>query len=227
MAYAHSSDVKAERGRSCLEGGGIVASGVWQSRADVRQQDLLPYEQRGCTNSVAVRTGWQPVRVASLQIQGCHHERDTWASLRRSLSNLRLLSRPGSCKSQSISSTVLVRHQMIDASGKSRVAQGEIPPLIYHNSPHFECERPESNSLGGRVLRQALSRRKGRATSLSLLRGIPFGDFSPSETKKSKVSSEKYSSMRDSNLRLPRPGVRPPRIHHLKPLMPHKHCRRY
>ncbi len=75
MAYAHSSDVKAERGRSCLEGGGIVASGVWQSRADVRQQDLLLYEQRGCTNSVAVRTGWQPVRVnvASLQIQGCHH----------------------------------------------------------------------------------------------------------------------------------------------------------
>ncbi len=46
MAYAHSSVIKAERGRSCLEGGGIVASGVWQSRVDVRQQDLL------------VRTAW-------------------------------------------------------------------------------------------------------------------------------------------------------------------------
>ncbi len=102
MAYAHSSDVKAERGRSCLEGGGIVASGVWQSRADVRQHDLLLYEQHGCTNSAAVRTGWQPVWVASLQIQGCHHERDTWASLRRSLSNCGYLSRPDL---QSISST--------------------------------------------------------------------------------------------------------------------------
>ncbi len=30
-----------------------VADGVWQSRADVRQQDLLLYEQRGCTDRMA------------------------------------------------------------------------------------------------------------------------------------------------------------------------------
>ena len=59
-----------------------------------------------------------------------------------------------------------------------------MPPLIYINSPHFECERPESNSpLWARPAASPLQA-KGGTTSLSLLRGIRFGDFSPSETKR-------------------------------------------
>ena len=42
MANARSSEKEAERGRSCLKGGGIVASGVWQLRA------VRPEVLQGC-----------------------------------------------------------------------------------------------------------------------------------------------------------------------------------
>ena len=77
-----------------------VASGVPQSRR--MSVNRICY----CTTKAGSTDRWQLfghviVTVAAHQT-GSHYESETWASLRRSLSNLRLLSRPGSRKSTSV-----------------------------------------------------------------------------------------------------------------------------
>ncbi len=49
MANARSSVIKSERGRSCLEGGGVVASASWAVGLEVLQGSGMPSGTRVCS----------------------------------------------------------------------------------------------------------------------------------------------------------------------------------